>query len=202
MRFASPRFARWLFAVVFFTTAACLEVSEESPPTATCVSGKKWVAGDIGHAEMHPGRNCVGCHLEHDGPPLAIGGTVYAANDQETDCYGVENVAVVISDVDGTTHLPVPGSEVILTTNAAGNFFLEGDPNTFDKPYNVTLRGFDEFGMPKELKMATTPETGDCGQCHGGPPLAPGETTSTRKVPFTNISLQHPIPAELLQPLP
>ena len=160
-------------------------MSEEVTPSALCISGEKWIAGDMGHPEMHPGRDCVGCHVEHDGPPLALGGTVYPVNTQEVDCYGVPGVTLEITTADNLVYT--------LESNAAGNFYLEGDPSTVAKPLSVVMHGWDVNGTPKDFMMTIQPETGDCGHCHGrnGDPV----TDLTRNFPTFNISLQHAVEA-------
>jgi len=174
-----------LSLVLVPVASGCGSVYEEGTPTKECVTGKRWIAGDMGHPEMHPGRNCVGCHIDNDGPPLALGGTVYAVSTQEVDCYGVEGVTVIITAADNT--------KFELQTNAAGNFYLEGDPSTFAKPFSAELLGWNADGAPASFKMLGNPETGDCGQCHGaqqGDGIDP-----ERLFPFVNITLQHPLSA-------
>ncbi len=176
-----------LASVALGAVFGCQSISEEVTPTAECVSGKKWIGGDVGHPEMHPGQNCVGCHQDNDGPPLQLGGTVYASTAQEHDCYGVEGAIVVITDGNLETFA--------LETNAAGNFFLEGDPAALATPLSVVLHGWDEFGVPQQFPMATVPETGDCGHCHGTQDELPSPVTArtlTRKFPTSSITLNHP----------
>ncbi len=112
----------WLMTWAF----GCDTLTENRTAEASCVTGTWWVGGDIGHEEMHPGRDCVGCHRRNDGPPLAVGGTVFPVDQQDDDCYGAEGIGVEITD--GT------GKVFNLTTNAAGNFFIEGDESGVAKP--------------------------------------------------------------------
>jgi hypothetical protein len=110
----------------------------------------------------------VGCHIENDGPPLVLGGTIYPyiIGDRElyarlqsgTDCFGLEGVKVIIEDASGQV--------LELTTNRAGNFFVEGNPNDFEKPFRVQLEVGDI-----EPSMPTSPMYGGCAHCHD--PLAP-----------------------------
>ena len=111
---------------------------------------------------MDPGRDCVGCHLDNDGPPLAVGGTIYPyiidrpeifQLQTGEDCFGLEGVLVRIEDATGQLF------EV--TTNRAGNFFVEGNPNDFAKPFRVQL----EMGNIKP-PMSTQPMYGGCARCH------------------------------------
>jgi hypothetical protein len=111
---------------------------------------------------MYPGRDCVGCHLDNDGPPLALGGTIYPYLIERpeilelqtgTDCFGLEGVLVRIRDARG--------QRFELTTNRAGSFFVEGDPSDVAKPFSVEL----EMGDIRP-QMPTRPLYGGCGYCH------------------------------------
>lgn len=128
-----------------------------------CYSELRWVGGKRGSEEMYPGRDCVGCHIANDGPPLVLGGTIYPyimdgpdvfAAQSGTDCFGLEGVTVRITDAQGLV--------LELTTNRAGNFFVEGNPNDFAKPFfNVEL----QMGDIKPT-MPTKPLYGGCARCH------------------------------------
>jgi cytochrome c553 len=167
--------------------SSCDTLTEERDPSADCLTGTWWVGGDTGHAEMHPGRDCVACHKRNDGPPLALGGTVYPINDQADECYGIEGVTVEVSA------LPVGTAPAVVThrlvTNAAGNFYIEGDESVLPRPYKISLvAGLEPPGAvtAAPIAMNTAPHTGDCAFCHsrpgerlpapmpGMPPLAPG----------------------------
>jgi hypothetical protein len=71
------------------------------------------------------------------------------------DCFGLEGVTVIIED-DTSQVLEV-------TTNCAGNFFIEGNPSEFAKPFNVQLRAPDRTEGPL---MTTRPLYGGCARCH------------------------------------
>jgi hypothetical protein len=117
---------------------------------------------------MFPGRDCVGCHLENDGPQLMLGGTVYpyiegdlaktGVTQSGEDCFGQAGVNVQITGSDGQLF--------DLTTNAAGNFFVEGNPEDLGKPFNVVLNWDALNGQPKVTVMGTRPSYGGCAQCH------------------------------------
>lgn len=202
--------AAFILVPLLSWAVACGEVSEQVTPSANCISGRKWTAGDVGHPEMHPGRNCVGCHIDNDGPPLALGGTVYAVPGQDDDCYGVEGVVVQITAAQsaamgmgldmsmtgsggmGGSSSPPVAEILTLETNAAGNFFLEGDPSIFTKPFKVELLGWEPDGTtPKTMPMATQPETGDCAQCHGATTLPAEGLNLTRAFLTSKIHLGH-----------
>jgi hypothetical protein len=122
--------------------------------TDECASGRKWVGGNEESPLMRPGSDCVGCHRdEGEGPLYLAAGTVYEALDEPDDCYGLEGATVEVTDADGTVWM--------LTTNAAGNFFIEpGDgPLVFPFTAKVTYDG-------AELPMATAQSDGNCNTCH------------------------------------
>lgn len=166
---------RWLIALSFggsvLAAFACNDDTVEFVEKDVCYSGMRWVGEKRGSPEMFPGRDCVGCHIDNDGPPLAIGGTVYpyvlSGNapgllaQTGTDCFGVENVQVRIEDADGQVFE--------LLTNRAGNFYVEGNPDEFAKPFSAeviwpnALRDGTEQISPM---LATTPSYGGCAKCH------------------------------------
>src|SRR5688572_27498314 len=90
---------------------ACNDVTTEQVSKDICHSETRWVGGKRGSEEMYPGRDCVGCHIENDGPQLVLGGTIYPylISDRElyaelqtgTDCFGLEGVTVRITDNSG-----------------------------------------------------------------------------------------------------
>jgi hypothetical protein len=185
----------WFALAVALSTVACNDETVEDVPQDVCVSGKRWIGGRRGSEEMYPGRDCVGCHLENDGPQLMAGGTVYAFSEgkagantirdlgtaQSVDCFGLEGVTVTLrSDAD---------DEVFTTvTNRAGNFFFEGRPSELAKPFKATI----EYDVPASadrpanraiVSMTTAPSYGGCARCHSpyavatdplpAPPYAP-----------------------------
>jgi hypothetical protein len=145
---------------------ACKDDLVEEVPKDVCYSGLRWVGEKRGDPEMFPGRDCVGCHLENDGPPLAIGGTIYAYTfpnadikkaQSGADCFGIEGKALTITDADGQTF------EVV--SNRAGNFFVEGNPDDLAKPFKVKLNdAVNQDGV--KAGMATSPMYGGCARCH------------------------------------
>jgi hypothetical protein len=154
------------FAIVAF---ACNDELTEEVPKEVCYSQLRWIGEKRGSPEMFPGRDCVGCHLDNDGPPLAIGGTLYAyvqrgpavlATQTGEDCYGIEGKVVTITDANG--------QEFNLTTNRAGNFYVEGNPEDFAKPFSVDLNGWNvrEDGTVQDTPMGMTPMYGGCARCH------------------------------------
>lgn len=164
---------RWLIVLGFggsVVAFACNDDTVEEVDTEVCYSGMRWVGEKRGSPEMFPGRDCVGCHIDNDGPPLALGGTVYpfvlTANapgllaQTGTDCFGVEGVTVRIEDGEGQIF------EVV--TNRAGNFYVEGNPDDFAKPFSAEIDWTNpRTGMTQTSGMlATTPSYGGCANCH------------------------------------
>jgi len=157
-------------AVVF----ACNDDTIQDVDQKVCFSGKQWIGGKRGDPRMYPGRDCLGCHLDNDGPELMLGGTVYpfvqadyspdaAANFKKKqsgeDCFGLEGVELKITGGDG--------QEFRVTTNEAGNFFIEGKATDLVKPFNV--EGFYTDPVTGKLsnpRMGTPPSYGGCARCH------------------------------------
>jgi hypothetical protein len=171
---------RWAIASCS-TACACLSLAchdelVEEVTKDICYSEMRWIGEKRGSPEMYPGRDCVGCHLDNDGPPLAIGGTLYPyvlgapqifeAQTGE-DCFGIEGVTVIIEDYEGQTFE--------LTTNRAGNFYLEGNPQDLAKPYTVVLDWVNGNGSPQRTPMASMrPMYGGCARCHSPDVPGPG----------------------------
>ena len=149
---------------------ACNDETVEVVEKSVCYSEMRWVGEKRGSPEMFPGRDCVGCHIDNDGPPLALGGTVYpyvlpSAEALElqtgTDCFGLEGVTVRVTDGDN--------QDLVLTTNRSGNFFIEGNPDDFIKPFKIAL---EIDGI--EPQMGVSPAYGGCARCHD-PAAPPGD---------------------------
>lgn len=149
---------------------ACNDELVEDVPKSVCYSEKRWIGGKRGSPEMYPGEDCVGCHRDNDGPPLAVGGTVYpyyygsadqlAAAQSGEHCFGAEGINVRIEDNEGQVF--------DLVTNRAGNFFVEGNPDDFAKPFTVSLIGYSlqPDGEPVVTSMSRAPYYGGCAHCH------------------------------------
>jgi mono/diheme cytochrome c family protein len=147
---------------------ACNDDTTEVVDKTVCYSEMRWVGEKRGSPEMFPGRDCVGCHIDNDGPPLAVGGTIYPyvlgqgapglTRQTGTDCFGLEGVNITIEDADGQAFE--------LVTNRAGNFYIEGNPDDFAKPFNAVVYWTDGTGAPKMNPMSTTPSYGGCANCH------------------------------------
>ena len=100
---------------------------------------------------MHPGGTCIGCHAsEGEGPSFRIAGTVYAAPNEATDCFGAADIEVAITTADGKS--------LTVGTNDAGNFTHSADV-VFPLQVKVT-RG------DKSVEMASPVTSGECNGCH------------------------------------
>jgi len=126
---------------------------------------------------MYPGRDCVGCHIENDGPQLMLGGTIYPYVETDLrqipspvtgeapavqtgeDCFGEPDQNIVITGADGQVF--------DLITNEAGNFFVEGNPEDLVKPFSAVLNWTAKNGNKQTTRMAATfPSYGGCARCH------------------------------------
>ena len=174
-----PRMPRWylfLSAIVLPALAfACNDETIQEVDQSVCFSGKQWIGGKRGDPRMYPGRDCVGCHLDNDGPEMMLGGTVYAfvqsAYDDEgvakykqqqtgKDCFGLEGAELTITGGDG--------QEFHVTTNEAGNFFVEGKATDLVKPFTAKVSYTDPATDKLVERQMYEPTTyyGGCAQCH------------------------------------
>jgi hypothetical protein len=186
----------WFALLIAVTTAACNDETVEDVPQDVCVSGKRWIGGRRGSEEMYPGRDCVGCHLENDGPQLIAGGTIYGfgqgrdgaqvamalGQPQSVDCFGIEGVTVALLGADGERFETV--------TNRAGNFFFEGRPSELAKPFQAFL-SYPVPGSPQPAQPSminTQPSYGGCARCHT-PYVVANQDYSTRPPPEAILDL-------------
>ena len=143
--------------------------------TDTCDAGLRWVGGDQGSPEMQPGSDCVGFHRDTGARPLMLAGTVYAkatlnmfrsnAMDPLEGCFGLEGIAVKVTDADGKEYATV--------TNRAGNFYFEGNERDLEFPYVAEItfnrlqrRRTGDRIVEGESRMYTTASYGGCARCH------------------------------------
>jgi hypothetical protein len=191
---------RWFLALSMAASIAagfaCNDDTIEQVPKDVCYTGERWVGDKRGTPEMFPGRDCVGCHIENDGPPLAIGGTIYPyvlsgnapglVAQTGTDCLGVENVHLQVEDANGLVF--------DLYTNSSGNFYVEGNPDDFAKPFTARILWTDpETDLPKTSGMSYTPSYGGCANCHNpyqtAHPAAEDESPDKVVIPQARIGL-------------
>jgi hypothetical protein len=110
-----------------------------------------------------------------------------------TDCFGIEGITVRIIDADG--------QPFELVTNRAGNFYVEGNPDDFAKPFSAAViwnNADAPAGVePQVTPMAGTfPSYGGCGRCHTAvagerfdPDLEAGDTPDMLFAPTARIGL-------------
>lgn len=159
---ALATFEKWVDAKL--PRGQCGGTGDDAPPTPTedagvkdaapdatsvCTSGQTATSG-APSALMKPGRACIACHSQADGPAFELAGTVYDELHEPNDCHGMGGVKVLIIDATGATFT--------MTTNAAGNFMRI---TSLARPYRaIVIKG----NNVREMK---TPQTdGDCNGCH------------------------------------
>ena len=166
-RRASLRISQRFFAISqrsFEILQRCCGAGTAILMAASACSGGADPTGDASQAEeytgplMRPGQNCLSCHREDDergAPVWTAAGTVYASRDAPI-AEGLPCVTVTLTGADG--------AEVVLTTNAAGNFYT---PAPLLTPFTVEL----EY-EGRTISMPTAPPAGSCNACHAQPPIA------------------------------
>ena len=77
-----------------------------------------------------------------------------------SDCFGVAGVTVRIEDDEGQVFE--------LVTNRAGNFYVEGNPADFAKPFNAAVIWPNRITGAEQTSsmLVTTPSYGGCANCH------------------------------------
>ena len=175
---------------------ACNDELSEAVPKDVCYSERRWIGGKRGSEEMYPGEDCVGCHRKNDGPQLVLGGTLYpyvigrkdvlSAAQSGEHCFGIEGVTITIEEATGQSF------EVV--TNRAGNFFVEGNPADFVRPFEVWIENFqktaDGSTVRNRVPMPIPIYYGGCGRCHdpGAPELDPEvDSTDARDANFRSL---------------
>jgi hypothetical protein len=153
----------WGRAVCITVLVCACGASTEHVSRDVCLSGTRWVGASSPDEKMSPGKDCLSCHVENDGPPLVAAGTVYATSDNasqiENDCFGLEGVEVELEGADGKV--------LKTTTNRAGNFYFDGYPIDLPKPYVARLSYTTPEGRTISPQMIVTePSYGGCAQCH------------------------------------
>ena len=133
----------------------------DTSTNGSCSTGSEWTDGNQGSSRMHPGRDCIDCHSGGEGPRFALAGTVQGAIHDPDDCNGIKDVIVHVTDGNGDV--------TDLTTNSAGNFFIEG--GRLATPYTIAI---EYGGQTRVMEGAQT--DGACASCHtvDGTDGAPG----------------------------
>jgi hypothetical protein len=135
--------------------ALCVSCSDDEPPPEPepnpCLSGEQWELGLLGSPEMQPGLPCLDCHDPSHTDTFTAAGTVYDAFDEPDGCYGVGRVTVEVEDATGKV--------ATATTNAAGNFFFEGE--VFELPIIARVIRDGEIRTMPRFVFGT-----NCNDCH------------------------------------
>lgn len=156
---------RVAIALLTLLAAACTdEAANQTVADNACSAKLKWSGGDEESPFMHPGGDCIGCHKSRgEGPNFVVAGTVFGDLADANDCEGKSAITVQITGADNKV--------TTLTSNAAGNFFLENKDGAIKFPYTVQLL----YNGKKYGKMDTKVSEGSCNTCHtaagktGGP---------------------------------
>jgi mono/diheme cytochrome c family protein len=165
-----------------YPAGTCGTTTSPPPPdpftaAAKCTSNTFWTGGNEGSPLMNPGLSCLSCHTGGGGggdeggggeggeaPLYTIAGTLYPSAHEPNLCNGsngeMNGARVVILDAANRT--------IMLTPNAAGNFFYAGTV-TFPLHAKVTFQG-------RERIMTAAQSNGSCNACHtqNGASGAPG----------------------------
>lgn len=153
-------------AAIFALAAACSsDGTNQTTSAPECAAKLKWSGGDDESPFMNPGMDCVGCHkAEGEGPIFQVAGTVFGVQSDPDLCQGKSAIQVEVVDKLGTA--------VTLTTNEAGNFYLDNHGGTqLTLPFHVRVRAGG-----KEKVMMSPVSNGSCNACHtaSGKNGAPG----------------------------
>jgi hypothetical protein len=140
---------RVLFAILL--VIGCTDDDETNAPPAVCSTQSAWLLGDEESPLMHPGGACIDCHSAEEGPRFTVAGTVMASFMDDTNCNGVAGVTIRVTGSDNQL--------VELTSNRAGNFFLEN--RAIARPFTVEL-----VHEGRSRRMMTPQTDGDCNGCH------------------------------------
>lgn len=150
-----------------FPAGSCaVDGGQDTNTPTVCTSNSFWTHGDRESPLMHPGRACIDCHAQGEGPRFTVAGTVFPTAHEPDDCNGVGAgaVKVVITDANGQV--------ITLDVNAAGNF-----PPTKSRPPTIAMPYTAKVVSGDKVRAMKTPQTsGDCNGCHTerGTNQAPG----------------------------
>lgn len=125
---------------------------------SACGPGGEGASGPL----MNPGENCISCHAANGSAAektFTVAGSVFAGPKDQADG-GLSGVTITITDASGT--------DTVLTSNAAGNFYSKAKLSLPLKKATVTRNG-------KTTAMSGVPSPA-CASCHTDPPTggAPG----------------------------
>lgn len=116
--------------------------------------------GGVGPGPLHrPGQPCLLCHDGDlgDPPEFSVAGTVFL---RPTGTDPVNRAKIQLRGANGSTYE--------LTSNAAGNFYVEPDRYSPDYPLEVQVTYRDEV----TVMHTQIGREGSCAGCHSDPPGA------------------------------
>ena len=149
----SPFLGWTLLALAGVAALTAVGCGSSNAAPEVCSTNSEWTQGDHESPLMHPGGTCIDCHTSNgEGPKFTLAGTVMAATNDDTDCNGVEGATVEITGADGTV--------TSLTTNAAGNFYIES-MTALSTPYTAKI-----IQGGKTRAMVGAQSNGECNSCH------------------------------------
>lgn len=126
------------------------------PTHASAVDELGPEAPGVPEGPLHrPGQPCLACH-DGRGPgesELSVAGTIYTARTESTPLVGAQ---VTIQDATGARR--------VLTTNAAGNFYIE--KNAWAPAFPLFVR--IDFADKRKIMQTRIGQNGGCGFCHAG----------------------------------
>ena len=169
-----------LFAMVALALGATITSSCFNPVHSDEVAALGDEVSGVRTGPTHrPGQPCLVCHGGSGpaSPEFEIAGTLYEYRDVPSG--GVEGVAVRLTDVTGKV--------VQLTSNRAGNFYLEKDRETLYYPLMVELNDSRITDAPAGVKsmITTVGRNGGCAFCHVNN-LKPADKTTHMPHVFLN----------------
>jgi mono/diheme cytochrome c family protein len=137
-----------------------------------CASGVHVPSGeDTEGPNMAPGRACIACHSQNEGPRFSIAGTVFAAGHVPSDCQPtaaqtaeLTQAQVVVTDSDNQVFT--------LSVTSNGNFSRRAK-SLPQVAFPITAK---VVYLGKERAMLSPQTSGDCNGCHTdqGKSNAPG----------------------------
>jgi hypothetical protein len=114
-------------------------------------------------AYHRPGEPCTVCHSDRGSASrkFALAGTVFWGPDSTAG--GVDWAYVFVTDAGG--------GNLCLTTNCAGNFYLDGGPKTLTFPLSITVQrvnkpGADETNLQSRTMNGHIGRESSCAGCH------------------------------------
>lgn len=128
--------------------------------------------------ELHRyGQNCLACHGGYgDAPRFTLGGTVFATPNDDVPVAGAK---IIVNDS--------AGQSIELTSNCAGNFYVEAEDFEAQFPLRVEIECPLPDGTSRRSVMGTRiNRDGGCASCHANGPAtadAPAQVYCVKEQP-------------------